>query len=126
MSEKMLYCRSKGITVSYMANPDAVGFMTASDIYSLFGNAIDNAIESVMSEPEDLRFISINIHILKGFSHIVFENYCSTPPEMKDGLPKSSKDSSIHGYGMRSIRYIVEKYGGSLPVHVQFLMDEFP
>lgn len=116
MSEKMLYCRAKGIKVSYMANPKAVDALSASDIYSLFGNAIDNAIESVLDEPEELRFISINIHTLKGFSHIVIENYCSKLPKIEGGLPKTSKDSARHGYGMRSIRYIVEKYGGSLQI----------
>ncbi len=116
MSEKLLYCQSKGITLSYMADPDALGFLAASDIYSLFGNAIDNAIEGVLKEPEDLRVISISVRKLKGLSHIVFENYCSTPPAILDGLPKTSKDSASHGYGVRSIRYIVEKYGGSMQI----------
>ena len=35
---------------------------------------------------------------------------------MRDGLPVSSKDSALHGFGVRSIRYIVEKYRGNLVI----------
>ena len=34
---------------------------------------------------------------------------------LKDGLPLTTKnDHNSHGYGMKSIRYIVEKYNGNL------------
>ena len=41
------------------------------------------------------------------------ENRCVAPPEFEDGMPVTSKaDKDFHGFGVRSIRYIAEKYGG--------------
>lgn len=41
------------------------------------------------------------------------ENRCSRPPEFQDGLPLTDKeDKTAHGFGVRSIRYLVERYHG--------------
>ncbi len=116
LSEKLLYCEAKKIDVSYMVDAEALQFMDSSDIYSLFGNALDNAIESVAGEEEGTRIISLCVRTVKGNSNIIIENYCSRPPVMEDGLPQSKKDRNLHGFGVRSIRYIVEKYGGSMVI----------
>lgn len=48
---------------------------------------------------------------------ITVENYCAQPSVFSDGLPVTSKkDRNYHGFGMKSMRYIAEKYGGSLIV----------
>ena len=45
------------------------------------------------------------------------ENYCTEQPEFKDNLPVTTKGSSdFHGYGLKSVRYVVKKYGGNLTV----------
>ena len=47
-------------------------------------------------------------------------NKCETLPEFADGLPKTTKsDSSIHGYGMKSVRMICDKYGGEFTITVK-------
>lgn len=46
LSEKGLACEQGGIAFRCMADGAAVGFMAPTDIYSLFGNALDNAIEA--------------------------------------------------------------------------------
>ena len=47
LSEKILKCDGLGIRLSCMADGKALDFMEAGDLYSLFGNALDNAIEAV-------------------------------------------------------------------------------
>ena len=43
------------------------------------------------------------------------DNPCPEPVRFLDGLPVTTKaDRDYHGYGMRSMRYITEKYGGTL------------
>lgn len=43
------------------------------------------------------------------------ENRCSHKPEFQNGLPVTDKkDKSRHGFGVKSIRYIAEKYNGEL------------
>lgn len=113
-AEKLLYCNANGIDVSYIIDKAAIEQMSASDLYSLFGNAIDNAIQSVEKEEPEKRTISISAQVKGGCGQVLFANYCAEQPQMRDGLPVSSKDNTRHGFGLRSIRYIVEKYGGSM------------
>ena len=40
--------------------------------------------------------------------------------ELVDGIPKTTRrDDRYHGFGMKSIRRIAEKYGGSMTVDVK-------
>lgn len=87
-----------------------------SDIYSIFGNALDNAIQAVMAEAPENRSVNIRVSDVVGMTQIVFENFCSKPPEMHEGLPKTEKDTQYHGFGLRSIRYIIEKYDGHMSI----------
>ena len=48
---------------------------------------------------------------------IHIENPCGKKPLLIDGLPQTTKaDADYHGFGMKSMRYIVEKYSGGLRV----------
>ena len=86
------------------------------DIYSIFGNALDNAIQAVMAEAPENRSVNIRVSDVVGMTQIVFENFCSKPPEMHEGLPKTEKNTQYHGFGLRSIRYIIEKYDGHMSI----------
>lgn len=114
LSEKLIYCHKNGIQVSYVVDASALEPIEISDVYSLFGNAMDNAVRAVMSETEEKRFISVIIRKKGMFTHIGVDNTCLTSPEMKDGLPVSKQDKRYHGYGMKSMVYIAEKYQGNL------------
>lgn len=49
-----------------------------------------------------------------------FTNYFSGTRRMEDGFPVTTKteEEGFHGYGMKSMRLIAEKYGGSLTAAV--------
>ncbi len=47
LTGKNLSCTSQNITLTYMADGRRIGFMEDSDIYALFGNILDNAIDAV-------------------------------------------------------------------------------
>ncbi len=113
-AEKLLYCNANDITVSYIIDAAALGRMNASDISSLFGNALDNAIQCVEREEKEKRIISVSVKRKGDMGQIFISNYCAEKPTMRDGLPVSSKDCNTHGFGLRSIRYIVEKYSGNM------------
>ena len=50
LREKTLLCDEYGISLSCMVDGSVIGFMHAPDIYSLFGNILDNAVESARKE----------------------------------------------------------------------------
>mgnify|MGYP000110845584 FL=1 len=48
------------------------------------------------------------------------ENYFCGGLDFKDGLPQTTKDDkNYHGFGMRSIRMIVNKYEGALSAYAK-------
>ena len=121
LTEKVRYCNSYKIRFAYMADGAALAFMEAADIWSLLGNALDNAIEAVRDAKEANRDISLKIALHGKLISITVENYCAVPPTMVKGLPLSTKkqDRYLHGYGVSSMKYIVEKYGGGMNISAE-------
>lgn len=121
LTEKSLYCEEHRITLTCMADGGALGFVEQTDLYALFGNALDNAIESVMKQSDpDKRIIQVSVYPDNGFLMIRFRNYCDDTPTLRDGLPVTTKmqEPGYHGYGLRGIRYTAEQYGGTMEVRV--------
>jgi sensor histidine kinase regulating citrate/malate metabolism len=92
--------------------------MEPMDISTLFGNALDNAIESVRKLPqEEKRLIHVAVARQKDFLRIRVENYYEGNLVFENGLPATTKeDKEYHGYGLKSIRSTVKKYGGSITI----------
>ena len=122
LTEKSLTCSGEGIVLTVMADGAALGFMAPADIYALFGNALDNAIEAVrrVDDPER-RTITLSVRRAGGMVAVGVENYFAAAPRFSaDGLPQTSKsDSANHGFGTRSMRAIAQRYGGSLHAGTQ-------
>lgn len=127
LREKTLLFNEYQVQFSCMVDGEAIVFMTSADIYALMGNALDNALERVLQEEDDERIISLHIKSRGQMILIHLENRCSREPLFQDGLPVTDKeDKRNHGFGVRSIRYITEKYDGELLMHVKngrFFLD---
>lgn len=120
MTEKGLLCDNNKISFSYIVDGGKLSFMSSSDIVSLFGNALDNAIESQLQEDETKRFISFTVKEKSGIIYVHMDNYCSHGLEFNEGLPRTTKkDWQYHGFGTKSIRYIVRKYNGEVYMEVK-------
>lgn len=103
-----------------VADGGELAFMKPTDISILFGNALDNALESVEKLAEvEKRLVHVSIARQKSFLRIRVENCYAGELHFTDGLPATGKDARYHGYGMKSIRSIVEKYNGSLTIKAQ-------
>jgi hypothetical protein len=121
LTEKKLLCEKHGIRFSCIADGSLLDFMDEEDIYTLFGNALDNAIEYIIGVgQDDKKVISIKITSKGNMITIHFDNYCGEQLKFKDGLPQTTKgDKLYHGYGIRSIKYVVGKYSGNMSVFVK-------
>ena len=119
LTEKSLLCQKKNINLTCLADCSKLSFISESDLYSLFGNAIDNAIEAVC-KIEDIRKrnISVVVRNIHSFVSINIENYYEGNITLdENNLPISTKsDSNYHGFGTKSIDFIVKKYNGSLEI----------
>lgn len=115
LREKTLVFNEYDIKFSCMIEGELINFMSMPDIYALMGNALDNALECVMKEKEDERIISLQIRKNGDMVLLHLENRCSRELEFKNGMPITDKeDKQRHGFGVRSIHYIAEKYDGEL------------
>lgn len=120
ITDKSLYCEQHQITLSCMIDGAKLAFMEAGDLYCLFGNIFDNALESVMKiKKKEKRVINLSVQVKNNMLFIQSENYYVGDIVFKDGLPQTTKeDSNWHGFGMQSIKLITQKYGGELSTYV--------
>ena len=121
LQEKSLYCSRHKIVLTCLADCSRLNFIKDSDLYSLFGNVIDNAIEAVVKvEDERKKNVNIIVKNVDSFISIRVDNYFTGNISFnKEGLPKTQKeDNGYHGFGIKSVKMITEKYGGDLSVSV--------
>lgn len=118
LTEKSLLCEKEDIRMTCIADGGKIGFLSPGDIYALFGNALDNAIEAARNLADtDRRSISVNVHSQGRLLSIHVENCFNGELRFQNELPQTIKeDTACHGFGMRSMRLIAEKYGGYLAV----------
>nr|WP_286163354.1 GHKL domain-containing protein [Olsenella sp. SW781] len=88
--------------------------MSSSELYALFGNALDNALAAAGKCVEGGRFVSVTLRQVGQMAVAHVENGYVGEVEFEDGLPQTSEDGGLHGYGMRSIAATVERYDGTL------------
>ena len=117
LTENSLRCSEEGIRLTFMGNGADLNFMQVMDVYSLFGNAISNAVEAVekLEDPEK-KIIDIVSERRGDMVSIHISNYFDGKLRLEDGMPVTSKtwEEGFHGFGMKSMKLIAEKYGGSL------------
>ncbi len=117
LNSKQLACQEKQITISCMANGKILSFMSIAHLSSLFGNAIDNAVEAVSQLPEpEKRVIDITVHQVGLNAVIHLSNYFSGPTPT---LETTKADRNHHGFGMRSIKYVADQYGGTVSINIE-------
>lgn len=117
LAAKIFHCRKNKIQITCVADGALLGFMHVMDICSIFGNALDNAIEHVTLIPEEeKRLIHMSVTAKRNFVFIKIENYCEDEIVRNENqfITTTKADKKNHGYGLRSIRTCVEKYGGSV------------
>src|SRR5699024_8120442 len=93
----------------------------------LFGNLLDNALEScervieeektekesTINEQKAQLWIQVKIEQKKQLLFIEIANSADQSPERKERkLLTRKKDSSLHGYGLKSVERIVEEHDG--------------
>ena len=116
LTDQNLICIQNGISLSCIVDASGLCHMENRDIYSLFGNMLDNAVEYVKQVPEqEKRFIRLFVKPKGSMTVIHQENYFEGELEMENGLPQTTKkDNAYHGFGMQSMQRIINSYGGSI------------
>lgn len=113
LTEKNIVCVKDNIKLNAMCDGEKLDFMPAYEIYALFGNILDNAIEAVRELPDDMRVIKLKISARDEIVSIRQQNFTDKPLSLLHGLPQTTKDDkTLHGYGVKSINRIVRNHDG--------------
>lgn len=113
LNQKMEKAKSEGIKVDINVGVIHKIPLSDSELISIYGNLLDNAIEACIGvEPEE-RKIEIRTEKRKDILFIEVSNTFAETPVIKNGefvTNKQGKES--HGYGIKSVKRIVDKYDG--------------
>ena len=95
------------------------------ELCSVFGNLLDNSLEACELCEVGQRFIDVNIKSQKELLFISITNSMAGEPVYKNGrFITSKKDKQLHGYGLKSVERIVDKYEGIISYQTEGNMFE--
>ncbi len=127
LTTKSLQCQKKNITLNAMVDGDLLSTIHVKDICSLFGNILDNAIEASQQVlDKEKRLITLSVRSRNQFIIVECENYSESANVrlrndqkkrifQSDNLPQTTKKDNVkHGFGLKSISQVAEKYGGAM------------
>lgn len=115
LTEKEGICKHRDIQMTCSMPPDVFEGVADMDVYSILSNALDNAVEAVSQLPEEReKYISLVAHREWNVINIHVENPYETDICFEEGLPQSRRDHRFHGFGMKSMKHMAEKYNGDI------------
>lgn len=106
--DKVKKAKEQGIDFLAVIDFTSGDFIEPLDISTIFGNALDNALEASVKLPPEQRLITVKAGCNHDMLLIVFENN-AVMGKMKG---TSKEDEFLHGFGIPNIRKAVEKYNG--------------
>ena len=115
LSAKASEARQKDVPLSVSMDCTALPYMKDSDLCTILGNVLDNAIEACVKLPEPSeRFITLQTQCVANQLLIILRNSFAEPLQQQNGLLATTKDPASHGIGLKNVKRTLEKYGGTL------------
>lgn len=116
LTAKSMDCQQRGINMTSVADGSRLGFLSTRELCTLVGAPLDNAIESVLAEPDpEKRLLRVAIYNQSGCVMLRFENYCAQPVEMgADGLPVHNAHG---GYDLQGVQSAAQRHDGTMTLH---------
>ena len=103
--------REMGFEIKFDIHPLPELSVTDTELVSLFSNILNNALESCAKVPEG-RFIRLSITRREPYLSVTCTNSRGGTIHSENGVLKSTKAESGHGYGLWVIKRIAEAHGG--------------
>ena len=115
LESKRKLAAKKGIVLDYAVESGDYSSISDLDLCVILGNLLDNAVEA--EEKASIKEICARVKNAFGIIYIYVENYICCSVLENGGVEISSKESPYeHGYGLKSVRELVEKYNGNIRI----------
>lgn len=110
---KAALCRAENVDFEYVVEPLDNFRIDAVDVSSLLSNLLNNAIEAAVKT--ERRYVALNIFDHNAYHVIRVENSSAEVGAVEPGLvfETTKENPSAHGFGMKIISDIAEKYEGN-------------
>lgn len=121
LGDKVREAENEQISVIINLDFRSAFFINSMDVCTIFGNAMDNAIEACrkLKQPEK-KFIQINSNQAANYLLVTISNSYDGNVRLYNGLPITSKEkSALHGFGLPNIRRVMKNYGGSITIDIE-------
>lgn len=83
------------------------------DLAVLIGNLMDNAIEAVTKLDKEEKLIEVTLSVVNGYQNIIIKNDVDVSViDRNKTLFTTKEDKHSHGFGLKSVRNLTEKYNG--------------
>lgn len=106
LPEKIILCESRGIQLNTVVNGSCLDFIEAGDLYALFANALDYAVESAIETLDPARrSIDFRVFVRQGF---VVVNVTSPQRSVE------KRENRPAQYELKVLKHLVKKYEGTL------------
>lgn len=121
LSDKTREMKEKNIRFSMNFAVDGEPAILIYDLGIVLNNLLANAIESCEKLPPEQRFVELTSKVKGNFLLIETRNASADALRLsEDGLPLSTKtdtEDNKHGYGLRNVKQIAERYYGGITFH---------
>lgn len=116
INSKLQLAKEKNIDVKAEIENLSFEKIGSVDFSALLNNLLDNAIEG--SEDTYNKEIVVNILRKRGYDTILIKNKINKSI-LKDNpnLKSTKKEKEVHGYGLKQVKSIVEKYDGMIDIY---------
>lgn len=113
-------CRQQGVRLNCVSFTDKLDKFDSMSLYFLFGNAIDNARTGAAAvSDKEKRLVDVSLKQFGDSVIIHVWNYFEGDITFEDKLPVSKDLENGHGFGIKSIKVIVDKFGGAFKTQVE-------
>ncbi|MBD5474856.1 MAG: sensor histidine kinase [Lachnospiraceae bacterium] len=115
INSKLSMAKEQGVEIKAEIENLPFSYMDSVDFSSLLNNMLDNAINGAL-ESEGKK-LEVNIVSEKGFDVITVKNSIDGSVLKDNPELASSKEEPGHGYGMKQMKAVTEKYEGNIDIY---------
>ena len=118
INSKLRLAYDAGVKINIRISLPSDFCFSSFDLTVILGNLLDNALQAVSIFEGD-KFIDIRIDCSKGMLIVKMSNPFNTAVKKENGSIVTSKaDKENHGFGLRNVDEILEKYNGTSKIDI--------
>ena len=119
-----LECRTKGIDFQYDVKLCNLSGIEDIDLVAILGNLMDNAMTAAARSEE--KYIRLETGRHNAYQILTIRNSSDAAPQTEgDSLISSKKNKEYHGFGLKSVAQVLQKYQGDFDWNYDSATSQF-